>query len=118
MPAFRHPIKDSKYAVEYSWEKGSYYTHPIKVYISEKVDPNDKTNREESYKAKETLGEIKYDKTKARTGYNFKNNLLGDITIKFERKFLIIEKIIVLLNGIEVKGTEIFDVLMNFNYQS
>jgi len=109
MPLFRHQLTDQKYSVEYTWSQGTnYYQSPIKVYITEKSQKDGK----DEYKVVETLGEIKYEKNQAKAGYNFKSTTLGEITIKFVRKFLIIEKIEVSVAGKEIKGHEVLDLYM------
>ena len=103
MAIYRHPLEHSKFVVEYGWAGPTYYKAPIQVQLVEKFD---KPEGGTDYKIVEDLGEITYDKEKAKEGYTFKSKA-GEITLKWERKFWIIEKIVVLINGKEVKGNEV-----------
>jgi len=103
MAIYRHPLKDGKLVVEYGWNGPTYYKAPIAVQLVEKFD---KPEGGTDYKVLQSLGEINFDKEKAKEGYTFKSKA-GDVTLKWERKFWIIEKIVVLVNGEEVKGNEV-----------
>lgn len=103
----RHEIPGNNFAVEYFWEDISYYKNPIHVRITEKTD---KKNEEgyDIYKTIEELGDINYEKNQAHNeGYKFSSKSLGEVVLKWVRKFLIVEKIGVFVNGTEIKGNQI-----------
>jgi len=99
MPHFRHNAKVKEYYVEYGWKGTSYYKSPVSVMITEK--------KGDKYEIVEELGDFNYEKKQAKEGYKFVSTLLGEVIIKFARKLLILEKIVVTVNGGEVKGNEV-----------
>ncbi len=97
MPVFKFQTKIKNYEVQLDWQGLSYEKNPITV----RVVDNEKILR--------ILGTINYEKQQAKEGYKFKDKDLGEIIIKFVRKFLIINEIQVWLNGERLKGNEIID---------
>ncbi len=102
MALFRFYSEQPEKFIELSYEGMNYTKAPIAVILTQKTG-------EGEFSILEELGEINFDKEKAKTGYVFKSKL-GEVMIKWVTKFLIISEIQITLNGQRLKGGEI----MNF----
>ncbi len=102
MAMFRYKTPKAPFYIELGWNGMSYLKNPIIVNLVEK-------NSDGKFSSKKAIGKIKYEKEKAKQGYVFKVNNLGEVTIKWQRKFLIITEIQVLVNGEKIKGNEVIN---------
>lgn len=100
MPLFRFSNQKSPYFVELSWPGISYRKQKITVNLTEK-----KTSG--NFETVEELGFIDHDPKTAQKGYSIVSKKLGTILVKWVRKFLIVEKIVVIINGEEAPGSEV-----------
>ncbi len=102
MPLFRYKTTTEPFHIELGWNGMSYVKNPITVNLVEKTSDGKFSN-------KKAIGKIQYDKEKAKQGYTFKVKNLGEVTIKWQRKFLIVTEIQVLVNGSKIKGNEVIN---------
>ncbi len=102
MALFRYKTAKDPFYIELGWSGMSYLKNPITINLLKKG-----TNGE--FSAKKEIGKIKYEKEKAKQGYAFKVSNLGEVIVKWQRKFLIITEIQVLVNGEKLKGNEVLN---------
>jgi len=103
MALFRYYTEKGPLYIELHYEGGNYTKAPITALLTKK-------NENGEYEMVQNLGEINYEKEQAQAGYHFKSQE-GDIELKWEKKFLIISIMKVLLNGSPLKGSEV--LMMN-----
>ncbi len=102
MAMFRYKTPKDPFYIELGWNGMSYLKNPIIVNLVEK-------NSDGKFSSKKAIGKIKYEKAKAKQGYVFKVNNLGEVTIKWQKKFIIINEMQVLVNGKKLKGNEVIN---------
>lgn len=103
MARFRyHDSTTSPLYVELGWQGLSYRKNRIRVDLTEKLN-------ECEFSINEQLGHFLHDPKTAKQGYKMMSSQLGEITIKFAIKFLIISEIQVFVNGKKIPGSELID---------